>query len=109
MMGERFTRNMYSRLQGIKYCTKKCHLVGTFLKLIHDARTDEHKKVMKCISLQKMNTALTELGQVVLLCLHLFPRERRHCKPEHCTAATIVLKLQLACNTAVRRPYTSFS
>jgi hypothetical protein len=26
----------------IKYCTK-CHLVGTFLKLIHDARNDKHK------------------------------------------------------------------
>jgi hypothetical protein len=33
MMGECFTRNMYSCLQGIKYCTKKkCHLVGTFFK-----------------------------------------------------------------------------
>jgi hypothetical protein len=32
MMGECFIRNMYSRLQGIKYCTKKCHFIGTFLK-----------------------------------------------------------------------------
>jgi hypothetical protein len=24
---------MYSLLQGIKYCTKKCHFVGTFLKI----------------------------------------------------------------------------
>jgi hypothetical protein len=45
MMGECFAPNIYSRLQGIKYCTKrKCHLVGTFLKLIHDIQTDEHKK-----------------------------------------------------------------
>jgi hypothetical protein len=34
MMGECFTRNMYSRLQGIKYCTKKCHIVGTLKKPI---------------------------------------------------------------------------
>jgi hypothetical protein len=43
MMGVGYARNMYSDWQEIiKYCTK-CHLVGTFLKLIHDARNDKHK------------------------------------------------------------------
>jgi hypothetical protein len=40
MMGE--------SLQGIRYCTKMCNLVETFLKLIHDARTDEHKILRLC-------------------------------------------------------------
>jgi hypothetical protein len=30
MMGECFTRNMYSRLQGIKYCTKSAILLEYF-------------------------------------------------------------------------------
>jgi hypothetical protein len=30
MMGERFTRNMQSRLQGIKYCTKSAILLENF-------------------------------------------------------------------------------
>jgi hypothetical protein len=43
MMGMGYARNMYSDLQEIiKYCTN-CHLVGTFFKLIHDARNDKHK------------------------------------------------------------------
>jgi hypothetical protein len=31
-------------LQEIKNAVQECHLVGTFLELIHDARNDEHKK-----------------------------------------------------------------
>jgi hypothetical protein len=47
MMGVGYTQNMYSNLQEIiKYCTK-CHL-GTFLKLIHDARNDKHKNSKFC-------------------------------------------------------------
>jgi hypothetical protein len=32
------------QLAGYKNTVQKCHLVGTFLKLIHDARNDELKK-----------------------------------------------------------------
>jgi hypothetical protein len=41
-----FHPKQLEQLAGNKNTIQKCHLVGTFLKLIHDARTDEHKMVI---------------------------------------------------------------
>jgi hypothetical protein len=60
MMGVGYARNMYSDLQEIiKYCTK-CHLVGNFLKLIHDARNDKHKIYKEIIILIRLQVNLLQ-------------------------------------------------